>query len=492
MSETTGRNDPCPCGSGKKYKKCCLAKKDSTAEVIHLNSRRTAEEPVDSLRTKVSRFMEREDFKVNFPDAVKLFWQTLEEELKPPPMKQGDMAAITEWCVHDYIQPQYGKPIINLFFESNPNLTHDELQILKDWQKTNISVYQITRVKSGHGVYGEDIFTGEKCFIHDISISKVIQQWELLVSRKVWVLNEWQLSAAGRHFSPWDKEEIYEFIMEHFREYQKTRPKAVITDFLSEHGYLLNHYALNRIVEQEKIPHLTTPEGDDVIICEALFDAIDFDQIVKTLANAPDYQMTGTVENERGESEKYTFDWVTKGKPTAPLRQGNRKKRGLLYQSFFTRGPGMGLYSVLGNITVHQEKVRLSVLSKERLAQGKTVLEKTLGSLIKHKIDSLQSVESRMRKAQTQTRKSEKNTVDPEIGKQIFRDFFDEHYRRWLDRKIPALDNMTPRAASKTKEGKRAVEDLLRMIEYTEEKRRAESQYAYDILWIRKELGLDK
>ncbi|MEQ1674882.1 MAG: SEC-C metal-binding domain-containing protein [Candidatus Nitrotoga sp.] len=21
-----GRNDPCPCGSGKKYKKCCLAK----------------------------------------------------------------------------------------------------------------------------------------------------------------------------------------------------------------------------------------------------------------------------------------------------------------------------------------------------------------------------------------------------------------------------------------------------------------------------------
>jgi SWIM/SEC-C metal-binding protein len=23
--ETTGRNDPCPCGSGKKFKKCCGA-----------------------------------------------------------------------------------------------------------------------------------------------------------------------------------------------------------------------------------------------------------------------------------------------------------------------------------------------------------------------------------------------------------------------------------------------------------------------------------
>lgn len=25
-SKTPGRNDPCPCGSGKKYKKCCGAK----------------------------------------------------------------------------------------------------------------------------------------------------------------------------------------------------------------------------------------------------------------------------------------------------------------------------------------------------------------------------------------------------------------------------------------------------------------------------------
>lgn len=23
---STGRNDPCPCGSGKKFKKCCLGK----------------------------------------------------------------------------------------------------------------------------------------------------------------------------------------------------------------------------------------------------------------------------------------------------------------------------------------------------------------------------------------------------------------------------------------------------------------------------------
>lgn len=27
MSDKPGRNDPCPCGSGKKYKSCCWASK---------------------------------------------------------------------------------------------------------------------------------------------------------------------------------------------------------------------------------------------------------------------------------------------------------------------------------------------------------------------------------------------------------------------------------------------------------------------------------
>ena len=30
-----GRNDPCPCGSGKKYKKCCLAGDEAAARAAH-------------------------------------------------------------------------------------------------------------------------------------------------------------------------------------------------------------------------------------------------------------------------------------------------------------------------------------------------------------------------------------------------------------------------------------------------------------------------
>src|SRR6516162_1066287 len=40
----TGRNDPCPCGSGKKYKHCCL-KKDEAAEHEALAAAAAAKPP---------------------------------------------------------------------------------------------------------------------------------------------------------------------------------------------------------------------------------------------------------------------------------------------------------------------------------------------------------------------------------------------------------------------------------------------------------------
>jgi tetratricopeptide (TPR) repeat protein len=35
MIAKPGRNDPCPCGSGAKYKKCCLAKEEALAREQH-------------------------------------------------------------------------------------------------------------------------------------------------------------------------------------------------------------------------------------------------------------------------------------------------------------------------------------------------------------------------------------------------------------------------------------------------------------------------
>ena len=42
---TTGRNDPCPCGSGKKYKKCCLARDEEVRRGAAQTAARTHDHP---------------------------------------------------------------------------------------------------------------------------------------------------------------------------------------------------------------------------------------------------------------------------------------------------------------------------------------------------------------------------------------------------------------------------------------------------------------
>lgn len=70
------------------------------------------------------------------------------------------------------------------------------------------------------------------------------------------------------------------------------------------------------------------------------------------------------------------------------------------------------------------------------------------------------------------------------------KDFYDKHYRNWLDSKIPALEHATPREASKTKEGQKKLEDLLRVLEYTTQRLKENGQIDYDVSWIREELGM--
>ncbi len=57
---------------------------------------------------------------------------------------------------------------------------------------------------------------------------------------------------------------------------------------------------------------------------------------------------------------------------------------------------------------------------------------------------------------------------------------------------IPALGDKAPREAARTKEGRRELEELLRLLEYREQTRRENGQLEYDIVWIRKELGIEK
>jgi len=488
MAKRASRNAPCPCGSGKKYKKCCL-EKEKPGNVASLPHRRTAGTSVDSLRKKIMRFVEKKGVMDRIPEAIAQYCGTSTNKLDELELDQEEVLGFTEWFVHDFVLPDHGLPPIAAYLKSNPRLSPEERQILEDWQQTNLSVYQVTEIAAGHGVHVEDIFSEEKFFFHDVSLSRSVKQWELVICRKVWVLDEWQVSAVATKFLPGDKRDIHAFVMAGYRDYLRDYPEATISEFLHRKGHFLHHFVINKELETPILPKLVTSHGEEIVYYEALYDTVHYPQIIEKLSKVADYEMTESRENANGEIVQYNFDWLQRG-DSATLLDEETPTEGYGVSSFYTEGPGKEQYLLLGSVEVTRKRLRLSVTGEKRFKAGKEVLARTLGDAIRHRVDSIETLESRLSKSTE--RDTEPEESDPEVERRLLKEAFDDHYRRWLDMRLPALKNKTPRQASKTKEGRKDLEDLLRVLEHNEKLRAERGEPAYELAWIRRELNMEK
>ena len=478
------RNDPCPCGSGKKFKKCCLGKE--------LENRRQPKtyhdyclEQVDSLRPKILQFMKKAGHDKFIEQAFGEYWRTLEPGLDPPEFGKIAYLEFLEWFIHDYPIPGHGKPVIRLFLEGNPKLPSQEMRLLQDWQDAYISVFQVKEIEIGKGVLAEDIFSGEEVFLSDVSLSNQITKWELITFRKIKVLEEWQLSAAGGREPPKYKEDIRRFVMDQFQHYKKQNRTADLPVFLREKGYLLAQRFLTLKSKPPKMPQLFTSSGEKFEFWEARYDLTDFHNAMDLLDQEQDFQQTDSDEDDQGNLLKAFYDWLERGKSSGQIKQ-IKPPGGLQLKSFFTSGPGMESYRILGSVTLEPGRLVLTAQGKERLAIGKQLLESTLQSLIKHRMDAVQSLESMMEEQEKAKSKRVDDEIPPEIKHALLKDMYDKHYREWLDCPIPALGGKSPRKAIRSKEGRKRVEDLLREMEYLHN----EGDFEYDISWVRRELKL--
>src|SRR2546423_3043357 len=94
-----GRNDPCPCGSGRKYKKCCLAREPVTALAY------APAEREDAL-ARLFRFARRTEFEEAHADARTAFWANWMDDRSDADLSEAmgleaSEAAYQEWFAFD-------------------------------------------------------------------------------------------------------------------------------------------------------------------------------------------------------------------------------------------------------------------------------------------------------------------------------------------------------------------------------------------------------
>lgn len=151
-----GRNDPCPCGSGKKYKKCCM-KKDN---VIELNKIRE-ERFYDQKEELVGRIIQYLDNKFladkSFVDELKTTYENKLAENKLIEDNQG-LFNFYSLFIHRYKNGYRG---VEWFFHENENKLQEPFKTMaKTWTTLTFQLVQLIEVKDDAYIF-EDVITKE-------------------------------------------------------------------------------------------------------------------------------------------------------------------------------------------------------------------------------------------------------------------------------------------------------------------------------------------
>ncbi len=453
-----GRNDPCPCGSGRKYKHCCLTEDRAAFE----------------LRERLVAFAWRPDWQDEATSALELFWGTggptgLEE------LEEGELIRFMDWFVHDY-RSRDGRTLMGVFAqEEGLTLTAAQRGLLADWQRSLPGAYEVIEVRPGQGLRLKDILEGRIYEVRDISSSREVRKWDLLVTRIIRVGRTYQLSGSGWRLLPSQREALHGFLHEALLLYTLTNPDWEYDEFLRATSAELNQYVMG--FRQAPLPRFVTVEGDPILFCTANYEVRDYRAALAALAAMPELE-SGVEEGE--------YSWVERGESLEILRA-----HGPAFEYQRPIAAKKGGYRTLGRLVITPQELTLECTSNRRLRAGKALLAKHLGATLTHRADVTKEFSELLREERLQGL-PEPQPFEPleAEAEQLMEPIFQEYYRDWLDEPIPALAGRTPRQALKSLDGRFKVIRLLKQIENLEARRGPRPWGALDFGEIKSALGL--
>lgn len=441
-----GRNDPCPCGSGKKYKKCCLSK--TYTEVGK----------EDSIRERLVHDL-LSFFKKNYldilEDAKLLFWDDFvaEEHLDGIALDIANQN-FWEWiCFDCLIDVDNEKTLIDLYMENNRKLSLDKHKVLIMMKNSIISLYEVQEVFPEKGLLLKDLLMGGEYDIREKAATRSVRKWDIFAARLLLVDGNYIMSGSVYPYNLREKERILDDIRAEYEDYKIEYPDASMDDFLKYNSENFNFYWYDLIQNPTPIK-LHTTSGEPMLISRAVFEIKDREAVTKGLPKIMGF-----------DQGKDAFTWYDK-----------RDKEGSA--------------TILGRAEIKDNKLILESNSKKRLEKGKKLILEALSDAIVHKVDTFQDPMEAMKSYKESSPEKPKNELPMEIQQQVYTQFMQKHCEKWLKDKIPALDGRTPMQAVKTEEGKRKVIELLKSFENSEEHNKKEGRPYYDISWMWGKLGL--
>lgn len=244
-----GRNDLCFCGSGEKYKNCHM-KQDQEREA----ARRGCLEAARFLRKDLLSFARDTRFAVGFAKALPLYWNNLYELENAEAMSQNEALRFFDWFVFD-AQQEDGSYVIQTYHaERRADLSQYQQEVLDKWvNATPAGAYELLAYE-GQLLKVRDYLTGEEFELYEPGGRGVVEEGELLLTRLVWVYDQWESSTTAAYLPAAEITNLAEKMTAVKAAYLEEHPHASHIDFMRARNYLIIHHALEQAEVQGRPP----------------------------------------------------------------------------------------------------------------------------------------------------------------------------------------------------------------------------------------------
>ena len=445
LTNEVGRNDPCRCGSGKKYKKCCLPRDEQAAT----SPAQPWHDLDDRLATDVAQYAGRR-FREAWDEVIDEYPVDVEED-------PDHIGILTRWAAYEH--ELEGRTAVEWYLEERGrNLAGDERRWLEAQGRACLSVLEVTEVVPGQTIAVVDLLTGRRHTVTEAAASHTVSKGFLLLGRVV--EHEGFALLAGLHPRP--------------------LPPLAGPDLLDEARRDLD---IAKNVEPARLK-----EGDAATVLLRRWQAW-----VDKLASRRPVELSNT----DGDELIWTIDTFAFTSPAAKAEIETRlaaaddvegpppgdKKR--IY-SFVRATPGSDEVTLVGTARVLSRELRVESTSLPRADALRARLETMCDGLIRHRARSAENIEdllaARISEAPERPRAS-----NPKADARAL-ETKRRYYATWTGEPIPALDGLTPREAAASPRSRARLVALLKDMELTESNEPSGQRFDFDV--IRAELGI--
>ncbi len=501
MSDT-GRNEPCPCGSGKKYKKCCL-KNEQTVRWGDNSNLHKIIRTGDLLLAHLGVYFR--SFYGN--DAIKFAWDEFTLWDDWPLDLESDLEPLfIPWFVFNWIPDNAG---IEINFEETPGVDPSseryeipEIAIAnhylekkqfildafeKDFIEANLkeelSFFLVTDIAPGITMTVKDLLQDKTATVNERSGPSGFTKGSIFFGRVVTVNSDSVLLGSSKlDLTTRMLPQILDF-----RDFLLKGNNEITPYVLHEYDTEIRtlFFSLRDEIQDPNPPTLVNSDGELLQFHNLKFELnCSFEEAVELLAPLAledDVKNllanVSVTENNNGEEVKsLEIPW---------FKAGNKM------HSHWD-------HTVLGQIWVEDGFMNIEANSDKRAEEIKGIIKKRFGKkavfVAGKAIDfdkNLEEMNTATQKENIEDRRAEHEALMelPEVREKID-EMAANHWQEWLDKELPGLAGESPRKACKTKKGKELLEGILLGFESGKEMLGdASGAFKPDVEWIRRELG---